>query len=70
MEIRRYKVKANKQQLKSIGIDYDITGSIGILIQKYVTGWYQIEVIHGDSITYVVDIPKSFLEEIKTIKTE
>lgn len=63
----KYKIKANKQQLSSFGIDYDITGLTGELKHKYPTGWYAIEVTHtydAGTFTNVFDIPKTFLKRV------
>ena len=64
----KYKIKANKDQLDSIGISYDITGLIGTLTREWPTGWYEIEVKHkiGDmEFTNKFDIPQTFLKQIK-----
>lgn len=63
--MEKYKVKANKQQLATLGIDYDITGLIGELEHKYPTGFYAIKITHhyeAGTFTNSFDIPKTFLE--------
>ena len=63
--MEKYKIKANKQQLESFGIDYNITGLVGELKHKYPTGWYTIEVTHtyeAGTFTNEFNIPKTFLE--------
>ena len=64
----KYKVKANKQQLSSIGIGYEITDLVGVLKDKYITGWYAIEITYtcdAGTFTRVYDIPKTFLTKLK-----
>lgn len=64
----KYEVKANKQQLSSIGVDYEITGLVGVLKDKYITGWYAIEITYtcdAGTFTSVFDIPKTFLSKIE-----
>ena len=64
----KYKVKANKQQLSSIGIGYEITDLVGVLKDKYITGWYAIEITYtcdAGTFTRVFDIPKTFLTKLK-----
>jgi len=65
--MEKYKIKANKQQLENLGIDYDITGLVGELKHKYPTGWYEIELTHtyeGGTSKISFDIPKTFLKRI------
>jgi hypothetical protein len=65
--MNKYKITANKNQLESFGIDYDITGLIGRLKRKYPTGWYCIEITHdrdGFEFTNDFDIPKTFLKRV------
>ena len=65
--MEKYEILANKEQLKSFGITYEITGLIGILKQKYPTGWYELKVEHTyNSMTFTnnFDIPKSFLKQV------
>lgn len=62
-----YKIKANKKQLLSFGINYDITGLIGKVKHKYPT-WYAIEIIHvykTGTFTNIFYIPKTFLKRVK-----
>jgi len=64
-KMEKYKIKANKEQLESFGIDYNITGLIGKLKHKYPIGWYEIEVTHtyeAGTFTNTFGIPKTFLE--------
>lgn len=65
--MEKYKVKADKRQLESFGISYDITGLVGELKHKYPTGWYEIEITHAcpaGTFTNSFDIPKTFLEMV------
>ncbi len=68
-----YKINANKTQLSSIGINYNLTGLVGLLKSKYPTGWYELEVTHqsnGTTFTNNFDIPKTFLTKILQTMTE
>ena len=65
--MRKFKITANKEQLLSVGIDYDLTGMVGTYKNKFVTGWYLIEVTHyvgNMEFTNEFDLPKTFLKEI------
>ena len=65
--MEKYKINANRDQLYSIGIDYDIRGLVGILTHKFPTGWYELEVTHtyeAGTFTNKFDIPATFLEKI------
>ena len=64
--MKKFKIKANKEQLENIGIPYDITGLIGEFVMAYPTGWYRIRAKHtsyGTEYTNDFDIPKTFLQE-------
>ena len=63
-----YKIKATKKQLETIGISYNIHNLIGVLKNKYPTGWFCLNVKHkigNREFTNDFDIPKSFLEKVK-----
>jgi hypothetical protein len=63
----KFKVMANKKQLASFGIDYDITGLVGELKYKYPTGWYEIKITHtceAGTFTNSFDIPHTFLKKV------
>jgi hypothetical protein len=58
-------IKANKEQLESIGIDYEITNLKGQIKGYYPSGYIQVEVTHsweGIEFTNDFDIPKYWLE--------
>jgi len=58
-------VKANKEQLESVGIDYDITGLEGDVKGYYHSGYVQVEITHngnGFEWTNDFDIPIRWLE--------
>lgn len=64
----KYKIKANRKQLEAIGIDFDLDGLVGMLVQKFPDGYYTIRVKHSceaGTIDNVFDIPSSLLTEIK-----
>lgn len=61
------KVTANKEQLESIGIDYDITNLEGTVKGYYDSGYVQVEIEHKDgkvTFTNNFDIPKHWLKII------
>lgn len=67
--VEKYKILANKEQLEEVGISYDITGYIGLLVHKYSTGYYELEVVHmynGMTFTNNFDIPRHLLEKIES----
>ena len=69
---REFKVIADGKQLKSIAINYDITGKEGIFIKEYgrvmvADVWYKIQIKHTPRKLEFVnnfDIPAEFLEEV------
>ena len=59
------KIIANKKQLESIGIDYDISNLIGTYNHIFSDNWYAVEVEHKiGKYTFKneFDIPKEYLE--------
>lgn len=65
--MRKFKVIADSNQLKEIGIDYSITGLTGELIREYPSGWIELEITHtpehGITFTNQFDFPKTYLTE-------
>ena len=58
-------VKADKNQLESVGIDYEITNLQGKVKGYYPSGYVQVEITHtweGMDFTNDFDIPKWWLE--------
>lgn len=65
--MEKFLITAKKAQLKNCGIDRDLSGCIGELVEKYPTGWYRVKVkyeINGLEHSYDFDIPKTFLESL------
>jgi hypothetical protein len=61
MTLQKFKVKANKNDLESIGISYDINGLVGDLVKNYGTGWLVLSITHeynGFKFTNEFDLPK------------
>lgn len=59
------KILANKEQLDSIGIESNITGLYGKVINYFNTGYIEIEITHNVgkfTFTNNFDIPKKWLE--------
>ena len=64
--MRKFKVIASKEQLESVGIDYDITGSVGVLKTILSDGYLTLEIEHGLSYRRFIndfDIPSYMCEE-------
>ena len=58
-------VKANKEQLESVGIDYEITNLTGNVKGYYESGYVLVEIEHVDcchTFTNDFDIPTHWLE--------
>jgi hypothetical protein len=59
------KIKATKEQLESVGIDYEITNLTGSVERKFSSGYYCIKIKHtweGIEFENEFDIPKYWLE--------
>lgn len=61
-------IKADEQDLKEIGIDYNLNGLSGYLIKDYQTRWYWVEVdilIDGKISKHEFDIPSYMCIKLK-----
>lgn len=69
----KYKIIANKQQLKNIGISYEITGLIGVFKKEFSDGWLVIRVtvkLGEYEFTTHFDLPPEYLEKINKMKSK
>lgn len=60
MTMEKIMIKADEQDLKEIGIDYNLNGLSGYLVKDYQTRWYLVEVdilIDGKISKHEFDIP-------------
>lgn len=59
--VKKYKIKATKQELEEVGISCDIDGLTGFLIKTYLDGWLQLKITHKIGpmeFTNEFDLPK------------
>lgn len=65
--MKKYKIIANKEQLKGIGIDYDLAGLECEIIGSYNLGYKRVSVVHkvnGIDFSNDFSIPSWYLEKI------